>query len=147
MEQVLKLAENYVIQRVMSNHAPLTHANKISMVLPALIGITSIVGLILCLSGLYIWLSTIMSLHSALSVMGGVFFSLSVLMVISLICFNRIKAKKTKQAREKLINDIKMGVELLDDELSNIDFIQENPKISASIATILGYTVSSQLRE
>jgi hypothetical protein len=145
MEQVLKLAENYVMQRVMSNHAPLTHANKISLVLPILIGIMSAIGAILCLSGAYIWLSNTLPLYSALSIMGGIFFIIALLLMLGFTHFNRIKAKKTRHAREQLIHDVKIGIQSLDYELSKIDLIKENPKTCVSIATVLGYVISNKL--
>lgn len=147
MEQVLKLAENYVIKRVMSNHAPLTHANKITMVLPLLISILIALAMTLCLCGLYVWLLTIGPMHNALLILGAVFFMISLVFIIALIVFNRIKERKIKRARQQFVNDITLGFHALDSELSKIEFIQKNPKICASLATILGYITSNKLKE
>ncbi len=146
MDQVLKLVENYIVQRVMSNHAPLTHANKISMILPFLIGIMGLIGLVFCFTGFYIWLVTFMPLYSALSIMGGVFFVMALIFSMALIIFNRMKARKMRLARQQFLNDITLGVQLLENEISNIEFIQDNPKSSVSLAAILGYFAMTQMR-
>ena len=144
MNQVLKLVENYVIQRVMSNHAPLTHANKALSISCAMVFFFSLVGLGFCLSGLYLWLLTTTPQHITMMIMGGVLIALALTISIATFLIQRLKQRKIKQARQKLTKEIVATVKLIDDEISNISFIQENPKASCLYASLLGYIIANK---
>ncbi len=145
MEQVLRLIENYVVQRVVSNHAPLTHANKAFLSLPIIAGVLFIVGSAFCLTGLYMWLSLTLPTYQAVSILGGVFFALSIIFLIGFFSLEKYKAKKVRQARNHFINEIMSGIKTIDHELSNIDLVKDNPKMTCASALMAGYAMARKV--
>ncbi len=145
MEQVLKLAEGYIVQRIMNNHAPLSHAKTVGAGLVIFVAFMVLLGGCMSLAGFYMWLETIMPTYMALAVMGGVLIAISIFMVLVYAFFQRIKLRKMQQARDKVVEDVRAGIKLLDYELSEIELIRQNPKSVAFLSVILGYLIVNKV--
>ena len=66
---------------------------------------------------------------------------------VFLSILNSIKAKKIQQARQKMTADILAAVQIADNELSQMDFVQNNPKSFVSVVAIMGYMIGQSLKD
>lgn len=143
MEQVLKLAENLLIQRVVGNNAPLSSPMPTSAIMRIAISAFSLIGIGLCLSGFHLWLLTLMPVYAALMMTGGAFLMIAAVSVIGSMMYKRLKAKKIQEFQESIKDDIEAGLKFLTDEIFNTEIIQQNPKAACAIATTFGCVIGS----
>lgn len=142
MEQVLKLAEDMLVKRVMSNHAPLTHTNKAMMALGVMIAALMVMGFGFMLAGLYIYLTATMPLFQALIIFGGVLILLSTVLVGLTCSIEKAKQKKIQDAQDSVKKDIIDFIKRIDTEMINSELIQNNPKSVVSLSALAGYLVA-----
>lgn len=99
--------------------------------------VISTIGICFLLTGLYMYLATIMPPYQVCLIMGAVILALGLAILASRIfAIYMIKRKINKTVKE-LYNDTKDILATVTDELKKP--IQENPKLAMSIAAIVGF--------
>lgn len=144
MEQVFKLAENYVMQRVMSNHSPLTHANKALMALFAFGGLLLLIAIGFILSGFYQWFIQIMPLHEANMVFGVLLLAFSLSMFCIITYGLRRKKEKTEALKNHMRDEVLLNLKLAQAELKDMHILENHPKTCVALASLAGFILSEK---
>jgi hypothetical protein len=145
MEQVLKLAENYMIQRVVSDHSPLTHANKAALSLSIFGSILGVVALGFILFGTLLWLHQNMPPYEAYIIFGVL------LLVISIISFLIIgfiqwqKRKKTLAFKNQIRDEALLTLKLAEAEIKDLQILENHPKTCVALASLAGFIIAEKV--
>ncbi len=145
MDQVLKLAENYLVQRVMGNHTPLTHVNKAIIVMGTIGGILSTVALVFILFGVFQWLMQNVSPYEAYILFGGMLLTISFILFGAIAFFQHRKKKKTEAFKNHVKNEILFNLKLAEQEFKDSKILEDNPKICAALASIVGFVLTKKV--
>ena len=145
-EQFLKLAEDFIVGRVMGNHAPLTHANKALMIATIIGAITLALGIVFMMSGLYVWLMQSMPRYEAYTVFGLCLTLLAVITIIAVAVAQAMKNKRIAKAQAQMRDEVLLSINLAAKELENVTIIQDNPKTATALASLAGYVLADYVR-
>lgn len=145
MEQLLKLAENYVMQRVMSNHAPLTHTNKAFVVMAMFASIIMVASMGFALAGLYLWLSAIMPQFQALALFGGVLFALSLVIFAALAVMHRVREYKIQRAQKRIRDEMFLTFKLAESEFKDLELMENHPTACLALSSLAGFVLAEKL--
>jgi ABC-type uncharacterized transport system permease subunit len=144
MEQVLKLAENYMMQRVMSDHSPLTHVNKAILTLSIVGGILGAISIGFILYGIYQWLSINMPSYEAYMVFGLILMALTLLTFGCIAFIQSRKRKKAMAFKNQMRDEILLNFKLAEQELKDAEIFENNPKTCLALASIAGFILSEK---
>ena len=144
MEQVLRLAENYMMQRVVGANAPLTHVNKAVMIGAFIALIVGLGAIGFILFGVFDLLMQTLPLYEASMVFGAILLVLSVLIVLSLCMMVSMKKQKIRNTQQNIKDEIFLNFKLAEQELRDLEFFDKNPKTFVALATLAGYILGDR---
>lgn len=137
MNGVLNLAEQVLVDRVLSNDAPLNGKNKTGISFALISSLFLILGFAFIFYAAFVWLQNNYPAEEAAIMMGG--FAIFLAACNGLVAYGllKYKRKKIKQMKNELIATIEEALEFSNEELA--DPIKENPKSSVLIASVAGF--------
>lgn len=144
MNSLFAVAENLLIDRLISNGAPFTGSNKAGLGLIALAGFMFLMSMGFFTWAAYIWMANNLDPLTAAIITGGITFlvaSLCTLGAYALLKYKRYRIKKLKNEVSETINQVL--AEFTGDEITQP--IKDNPKSSALIASVAGLIVGDQI--
>jgi len=144
MEQVLKLAENYMMQRVMGNHSPLTHVNKAVLTLSIIGGIFSATAFGFILFGVFQWLIQNMPSYEAYMLFGTLLIAMSLIAFGAIAFIQRKKRQKSEDFKNQMRDEVLLNLKLAQAELKDLKFLENNPKTCVALASIAGFILSEK---
>ena len=143
MIPVMKLAEQVLVDRIISNKCPITRKSKAHLGVLALSCFFFITGTGFMIYAGFIWLNKVFEPEVAAAFTGLSLFALSIVfgaMVMALIRYKRVEAERsTKEA----IHNLQGMLNAANDEFG--EPIQENPKTALITATMLGLAIGNKI--
>ena len=143
MGNVLAIAENLLISRVLNSGSPFMGRNKVNLVLFSLAGGLLVVALGFFITAAYIWLSIQYPPYMAAAIAGAFVTVLSLLCVLIAYGVMQYKRMYLKRMKDEITQTMQNAFELVDGELSHT--IQDNPKTSVMIASLAGFIAGEKL--
>lgn len=142
MNNILSLAEQVVVDRVLSNNPPVSGKTKAGVSFMLISAFFVFIGLAFLMYAGFLWLLRNYSFEEA--ALGVGLGSLLLAGVIGLISYITLKYRqaKIKQAKQDLIETMEAAIELADHEFS--EPIRNNPKTSILVASVAGYVVGER---
>lgn len=137
MNSILAMAEQLVLDKIISDKAPVTGESKIKVFLIAFSGFMALIGIGFISYATYLWLSVHYPPVAVMAAMGGIalFFSLlSALVVYNIVEY---KNRKIKEMRLEIFKVAEDALNIFEKELSVP--VNDNPKTSVLIASLAGY--------
>lgn len=142
MNTVLRIAEGMIVDRLISNKAPVTGESKLKLFLVTFSLVTGVGGLALLYYSAYLYLSTIYTLTVVTAIMGALTLLLSFLCVLTLLGIHKYKMWKMRQIREEVMAIAKEALEMFEKEAAKP--VNDNPKSSVLASVIAGYAVGNR---
>ena len=144
MTGVLKIAEQLLMNQIISNNFPLSGKTKAGLGLSCLSGLLIFTGLVFFIYAANLWLNNNFSADIAAALTGCVAFSFAA--IISLIALSISQYKKIKAAKMKqeIQHTIMQAIEIANDEFS--DPIKDNPKTAVTGAALTGFMLGNRFQ-
>lgn len=133
----LDIAEQIIVDRIISNKVPVTGESKIKFFLIALSGLLGLAGLGFSFFALYLWLSTNYTAVVTAAGLGISMLVLSALFALSTYSLILYKRREMKRMRKDFIELTEKTLEIFEKELSKP--VNDNPKTSVLISSVAGY--------
>jgi len=143
MEGLLKVAEQLVINRLISNSAPVTGVTKARLALLGLSGFLCLVGATFFTIATYFWALSVYDKPTALFIVSGIMFVIAVLCVILYSFISYMMNKRIKETKEEAIKTAAILLEVANQELSIA--VQKNPEMSMALATLAGWIAAKKV--
>ena len=141
MRAFMLIAEQFLVDRLLSNGAPLSGKSKAGFGLMAFSGLFLIVGVLFMLYAAFIYLDATYSKDMAAFIMGGILMGLAGLTALVSYGVLRYKQRKIRQFKQETIETVEQSLGhvmgILDKELSAP--VKDNPKLAIFIATAAGF--------
>ncbi len=144
MEQVFRLVENYLMQRVMSEHSPLSHVNKTVIVLLLVGGILGAISLGFVLLGVYQWLQKGFNSYEAHMIFGAV---LLIVALLSFLVIGFIQSQKKKKAlafKNQIRDEVLLNLKLAEAEIKDLQILETYPKTCVAFSTLAGFILAEK---
>lgn len=142
MSLLFTVAEEVLVNRVLSNKAPVTGRSKLGLIIIILTTLFVLAGLGFALYSATVWLNTVFSAHLASLIMAGALFTLALFSSALFLIYSRYKQSKVKEARQDMAETIEMGINLINKELS--EPVSNNPKQAMLIASLAGFVAGDK---
>lgn len=144
MEHLLRLGENYMMQRVMSHHSPLTHVNKAVLGLCALGGILAIISLGFILYGVFQWLHQNLPSYEVYMIFGSLLFALALFSFVAIGLIQSQKKKKALEFKHQVRDEILLNLKLVEAEIKDLQILENHPKTCVTLATLAGFILTEK---
>ncbi len=142
MNAIMTIAESVIIDRLLSNKPPLMGRVKVELGLFASAILLLVIALCFFIYAAYVWLSLNFPPEMAAAIAGGMILSCSALCVITALTFSRHRQKRMQQVQGDIMQTIQTALDVADSEIAKP--VQDNPKTSVLIASIIGYAVAQR---
>jgi uncharacterized membrane protein len=142
MNTVLRIAESMLVDRLISNKAPVTGESKLKLFLVTFSLVTGIAGLALLYYSAYLYLSIIYPMTMVTAIMGVLTLLLSLLGVLTLLGIHKYKMWKMQQIREEVMSIAKEALAIFEKEAAKP--VNDNPKSSVLASVMAGYAVGNR---
>lgn len=142
MNPAFAIAEQMLMDRLMSNKAPLTGESKIKLILLTFSGVMILGTIGFALYAMYLWLSSNYAPTTVMFSMAGAMATLSVLAINMYFAISAYKRRKIKQKRDEMIVIAKDILSVANHEFS--EPIKDNPLTATLIAAFSGYVVGDR---
>ncbi|MEC7575907.1 MAG: hypothetical protein VYC19_12035 [Pseudomonadota bacterium] len=136
MNGYLKLAEQFLISRVISGDFPVTNKTKARMGLGALSGLLIFLGLIFLATAYYIWLMDEFTPEIAMTILGLSLTFLGAMSALFAQMLMKHKNKRRKQFEMQIEQALIETLELINSEVEKP--IRDNPKTAIALAALIG---------
>lgn len=140
MNPALYLAEQLVIDRLLSDHAPLSHKSKLGLGFMALSVLLVVAGLGFLIFGAYIWLMANFPPETAAFLTGVTCLMTAVLLGLVAVAVLQYKRYRMRKFKKDIMETISSAMALLDEEIG--EPIRDNPLSAVMISAVVGYLVS-----
>lgn len=137
MRALMLIAEQFLVNRVLSNGAPLTGKSKAGFGLMAISGLFLIIGVLFILYAAFLWLNMNYPREIAAMMMGGILMILSLIVAGISYGILRYKQRKIRQFKQETVETVEQVLNHINHELSAP--VQQNPKMAVLIATAVGF--------
>jgi hypothetical protein len=137
MNSLLDIAEQILIDRIISNKAPVTGESKAKMVLVTLSGILGLAGIGVILYGIFLWLSVNYSQQATMMIMGSIMILLSIFSGLSIYAIQLYKRKQMQIMKAEVLALFEDSISVFEKELSRP--VNDNPKTAILASSIVGY--------
>lgn len=144
MSGLLKVVEQILIDRVISNDFPLTGKSKARLSTGALSGLLAFVALCFFIFAAYLWLTSNYAPDVAAALMGLLVLSLAGITALTGYLITRYKRKRVAQLREEIQDSIATALQVANDEYGAP--VKEHPKAAVSAASAAGYMLGQRLQ-
>ncbi len=144
MNGLLKVAEQLVVDRLISNDFPLTGSSKARLSFGALSGLFALAGLCFFIFAAYLWLTSNFAPDVAAALAGLLVMIVSGVLALSGYLIKRYKRKRVEELRDDIRESILEALDVLNDEYGAP--VRENPKASVCAASAAGYMVGQRLQ-
>lgn len=142
MNPALAIAEQMLVDRLMSNKAPLTGESKAKLALLVFSGVMGSAALGFAIYALYLWLSTSFTPLTTMLGMAGAMGLLSLIAIALFFGVSKLKRRIIKQKRDEIIKLAEDALKVINHEAS--EPIKENPLTSTLIATFAGFIIGDR---
>jgi hypothetical protein len=146
MDQLLKLAEFYALQRVIGPYAPFNALGKLKIFLVLFIALFCLIGLSFLLVGYYMWLHSEYQPPEATMIFGFSMMILTLFMIILLMVITNHKEKKKAQTREKVKQDVTDLLYLIDEKLRENNPVKNHPTASVLTSCLCGFMAGERVK-
>lgn len=136
MNGYLKLAEQFLISRVISGDFPVTNKTKARMGLGALSGLLIFLGLIFLATAYYIWLMDEFTPEIAMTILGLSLTFLGAMSALFAQMLMKHKNKRRKQFERQIEQALIETLGLINSEVEKP--IRDNPKTAIALAALIG---------
>jgi hypothetical protein len=143
MSAYMKVAEQILIDRVVSKKFPITRKSKANLGLLALSGLFGLTGAGFLIYASYLWFGTIFQPEMAAAFTGLCLLGLSAISTIVTMLIVKQKRKEVEKSTKETIQHIQGFIDAANDEFGAP--IQENPKTAVALATVLGVAMGNKL--
>lgn len=143
MNAALAIAEQMLIDRLMSNKAPLTGESKIKFTLLAFAGSMALGTIGFLLYAMYLWLNANYDPTVVMFSMAGVTSLLSLLAINLFFALSAYKKRKIKEKRDEIIKIAEDTLTIANHKLS--EPIKESPLTATLIASLAGFIAGEKL--
>jgi F0F1-type ATP synthase membrane subunit a len=143
MNGVKLIAEQLLINSILSNGAPFTGKTKVGLGLIGLSGILLFIGTGFMIYAGYIWLSAQYSPELAAAFTGASMMAAALVCALCAYAFLHYRRYNMRRVRKDVETALHMALEFVDDELGSP--IRENPKTAAAIALIAGFLTGDKV--
>ncbi len=143
MNAALAIAEQMLMDRLMSNKAPLTGESKAKIFLISFASFMGLVAICFMFCGLYLWLSANYSLTVTMFSMAAAAALLSILAIGIFFGISKYKRQIIKKKRAEIIKIAEDTLSVANQELSQP--IKENPLTSTLISAFAGFIAGDKI--
>lgn len=143
MSPYIKVAEQILIDRVVSKKFPITRKSKANLGLLALSGFFGLAGVGFLIYALHLSLGTVFQPEMAAMLTGLCLLALSAISAIVTMFIVKQKRKEVERNTKETIQHIQGFIDAANDEFGAP--IQENPKTAVALATVLGVAMGNKL--
>lgn len=140
---MIALLEQFLIDRVISSAAPVSHGSKTWLGLMVLAGFFLCLGSVYLFYAFYLWLLTVYTPQGAAVVTAAMCFGLALLIVAALWLMLQYKKHKTASVQDNLMETVTQLMAYVDEELR--EPVANNPKAALAIATAVGFLAGKRL--
>lgn len=142
MNAAYAIAEQMLIDRLMSNKAPLTGESKLKLILLTFSGFMVVGAISFALYAFYLWLVSNFAPTMVMLGMAAAMAFLSVLAISLFFAISAYKHRKIKQKRDEIIKIAQDTLALANNELS--EPIKDHPLTATIIASFAGFVVGDK---
>ena len=146
MDALFKLAEFYVLQRVIGPYAPFNSLGKAKIFLGIFIVLFSLIGLGFTLVGYYMWLHSEIAAPEAKMIFGATMLVLTIVMIGMISYIQTIREKRQARAREQMKSEITDLLYLVDRKLSENNPVKNHPTASVITSALCGYMAGERVQ-
>ncbi len=143
MRGYMKVAEQLLISRIMSNGFPLSGKSKTGFSLMALSGLMLAVALGFFVYAAHLWFAKTYEPEVAALFTAAIALGLSVISLISSYFVLQYRKFKMRRMKDEITSKIQSTIDVANDEFG--DVIQDNPKAAVALASVAGFLAGEKL--
>lgn len=142
MDGLIKIGEQLLIDRLLSNAPPLSGKSKAGLSLLTVSGLLFVAGLAFLIFGAYMFLLNTYSPDIAALIAGLTIIVLAGLCTCASVFILQYKKHRVMKAKAEMLYAIREIMDIADEEFG--DAIADNPKASLLVSTAVGYAVGER---
>lgn len=143
MNNLLAIAEQMLVSRLMSSDPPFGRNSKAILALFCLAGLFFVFGLGMIIYAAHIWAATVYAPEVAAALTGAWILGLAILCALIALAVVKHKERKTREMQAEMVQSMHVALELVHDEIE--EPVRENPKTSLAVAALAGYAAAHKM--
>lgn len=144
MSGALKVAEQLLMNLIISNDFPLSGKTKAGLGFGALSGLLVFTGFGFLIYAMHLWLTNNFAADVAAALTGCMAFGLAGLSGLIALGVMQYKKSKAEKMKQEIQHTIMQAIEVVNDEFG--EPIKENPKTAITAATLAGFMMGNRLQ-
>lgn len=144
MSGALKVAEQLLMNRIISNNFPLSGKTKAGLGFGALSGLLVLIGISFLIYAAHLWLTNNFAADAAAALTGCMAFVLAGLSGLTALGVMQYKKSKAEKIKQEIQHTIMQAIEVANDEFG--EPIKENPKTAVTAATLAGFMLGNRFQ-
>ena len=145
MEQLLKIGEQVLVDRLINKHSPVTHKSKIGLFAFGLAGILFLMGIGVLLYACYVWFTMAYTPIIASMLLSALLIAASVLLCMIMVAVSAYQRRKVIQMRNDITSDISAALHMFEEEIDISQALKDNPKTTVALATLAGFIAAEKI--